>query len=174
VDHDLVIDFVNTAGLGPEREDLETPGALLAWLDGRGLEPGTRATRADLDEVRNVREALRDLLRAHNDCDCNVTAALATIDDAACRAQLGVRFLEDGRARIEPRNRGVRGALGRVLAEVSAAMADGTWERRKACRADDCKYAFYDTAKNQSRAWCSMRVCGNRAKVQQYRERHSA
>lgn len=169
----LVIDFVNTAGLDPEREDLATPGELLAWLDAHGLEPGARATRADLEEARRVREALRDLMRAHNDCDCDVTAALATIDDAACRAQLGVRFVTDGRTRIEPRNPGVRGAVGRILAEVSHAMADGTWERMKACRADDCKYAFYDAARNRSRAWCSMRVCGNRAKVQHYRERLS-
>jgi predicted RNA-binding Zn ribbon-like protein len=173
VKQNLVIDFVNTAGLDPEREDLATPGALLAWLDEHGLEPGARATRADLEEVRRVREALRDLMRAHNGCGGDVTAALATIDDAACRAHLGVRFVEDGRTRIEPRNPGIRGAVGRILAEVSQAIADGTWERMKACRADDCKHAFYDAAKNRSRAWCSMRVCGNRAKVQHYRERHS-
>jgi predicted RNA-binding Zn ribbon-like protein len=174
VKHDLVIDFVNTAELDPEGDELATPGALLLWLARHGLEPGGRATSADLAESRRVREALRALMRAHNGCDGDVPAALATIDEAACRAHLGVRFVEDGRARIEPRNPGVRGALGRILAEVSEAMADGTWERMKACRADDCKYAFYDTAKNRSRAWCSMRVCGNRAKVQHYRERHSA
>jgi predicted RNA-binding Zn ribbon-like protein len=53
-------------------------------------------------------------------------------------------------------------------------MADGTWERMKACRADDCRWAFLDTAKNRSRAWCSMQSCGNRAKVAAYRERHTA
>jgi predicted RNA-binding Zn ribbon-like protein len=64
--------------------------------------------------------------------------------------------------------------VGRILAEVSTGMADGTWERLKACRADDCKFAFLDTAKNRSRAWCSMQSCGNRAKVAAYRERHTA
>jgi predicted RNA-binding Zn ribbon-like protein len=68
----------------------------------------------------------------------------------------------------------VRGALGRILAEVFAGMADGTWERLKACRADGCRWAFLDTAKNRSRAWCSMQSCGNRAKVAAYRERHTA
>ena len=97
----------------------------------------------------------------------------AVIDDAACRAHLGVRFGGVG-TRIEPRNPGVRGALGRILCNVSDAMSDGSWERMKACRADDCKYAFYDTAKNKSRAWCSMQSCGNRAKVHAYRERQQA
>ena len=173
VNSDLVIDFVNTARYDPEREDLQTPAVLLAWLREHGLEPGERATTADLQEARRVREALREILLAHNDCEADVTAAMAVIDDAACRAHLGVRFA-DGAARIEPRNPGVRGALGRILGEVAAGMADGTWERVKACCADDCKYAYYDSAKNRSRAWCSMQSCGNRAKVHAYRERHQA
>jgi predicted RNA-binding Zn ribbon-like protein len=74
---------------------------------------------------------------------------------------------------LEPAAGGVRGAIGRILAEVLAAQADGTWDSVKACRADDCRWAFLDTTKNQSRAWCTMRSCGNRAKVQAYRERHA-
>jgi predicted RNA-binding Zn ribbon-like protein len=173
VNRDLVIDFVNTAGFGPDREDLATTADLVAWLDERGLDPGERATKTDLEEARNVREALRELMLGHNDCTCDDEKALAVIDDAACRAHLGVRFGGNG-ARIEPRNPGVRGALGRILCNVSDAMSDGSWERMKACRADDCKYAFYDTAKNKSRAWCSMQSCGNRAKVHAYRERQQA
>jgi predicted RNA-binding Zn ribbon-like protein len=93
------------------------------------------------------------------------------LDRAATRAGLSLRFV-DGQARVEPRAAGVRGAIGRILAEVEAGMADGTWERLKVCRADDCRWAFFDGAKNRSRAWCSMQSCGNRAKVQAYRERH--
>jgi predicted RNA-binding Zn ribbon-like protein len=173
VKSDLVIDFVNTAGFGPDREDLTTPAVLADWLAGRGLEPGARATKSDLDEARAVREAIRDLLLAHNEVETDVPRATAVLDAAAQRSGLGIRFA-DGTARAEPSAGGVRGALGRILAEVSAGMADGTWERMKACRADDCRFAFLDTAKNRSRAWCSMQSCGNRAKVAAYRERHTA
>jgi predicted RNA-binding Zn ribbon-like protein len=34
--------------------------------------------------------------------------------------------------------------------------------------------AFHDTSKNQSRQWCSMRVCGNRQKTRAYRRRQQA
>jgi predicted RNA-binding Zn ribbon-like protein len=173
VNSDLVIDFVNTAGWDPEREDLTTPQELADWLSGHELDPGARATKADLEEARAVREALRDLLSAHNEVEADVPRATAVIDAAAQRVGLGIRFA-DGRARAEPSAPGVRGALGRILAEVSVGMADGTWERMKACRADDCRWAFLDTAKNRSRAWCSMQSCGNRAKVAAYRDRHSA
>jgi predicted RNA-binding Zn ribbon-like protein len=52
---------------------------------------------------------------------------------------------------------------------VAAAAADGTWERAKACRADDCRWAFYDQSRNRSARWCDMAVCGNRTKVRAYR-----
>jgi predicted RNA-binding Zn ribbon-like protein len=173
VNSDLVVDFVNTAGFGPDREDLPTPGALAEWLSSRDLDPGARVTKGEWEEARAVREALRDLLSAHNEVAVDVPRATAVLDAAAQRSGLAIRFAE-GTARAEPSAPGVRGALGRILAEVSAGMADGTWERLKACRADDCRWAFLDTAKNRSRAWCSMQSCGNRAKVAAYRERHTA
>jgi predicted RNA-binding Zn ribbon-like protein len=173
VNSDLVIDFVNTAGFGPDRDDVPTPAALAAWLSAQELDPAPRATKADWEEALAVREALRDLLLAHNEVETDIARATAVLDEAAQHAGLGVRFA-DGAARIEPAAAGVRGAVGRILAEVSVGMADGTWERLKACRADDCKFAFLDTAKNRSRAWCSMQSCGNRAKVAAYRERHTA
>ena len=173
VNSDLVIDFVNTAGFGPDREDVPTPAALTEWLADQGLDPGPGPTKVDWEEALAVREALRDLLLAHNEVEADIGRATAVLDAAAQHAGLGIRFA-DGAARIEPAAAGVRGAVGRILAEVSAGMADGTWERLKACRADDCKFAFLDTAKNRSRAWCSMQSCGNRAKVAAYRERHTA
>src|SRR3954471_7067081 len=136
VNSNLVIDFVNTAGFGPDREDLSTPTAVAEWLSAHGLDPGARPTKADWEEARAVREALRDLLSAHNEVETDVPRATAVLDAAAQRSGLGVRFA-DGFARIEPSAKGVRGAVGRILAEVSAGMADGTWDRMKACRADD-------------------------------------
>ena len=59
-----------------------------------------------------------------------------------------------------------------MLAIVFRAMEDGTWARLKACREDTCQWAFYDRSKNRSATWCSMAVCGNRAKARTYRQRH--
>jgi len=174
VDSDLIIDFVNSLELDPHEEQLDSPRALVQWFAARGLvAPDARATKADLAEAVGVREALRDLMAAQNDLPADVEAATTVIDAAACHAGLGVRFAA-GSARLEPVAPGVRGALGRVLAEVSAGMADGTWSRMKACRAGGCRWVFLDTAKNHSRAWCSMQSCGNREKVRTYRERHPA
>jgi len=60
-----------------------------------------------------------------------------------------------------------------VLAAVGEAMSDGTWRRLKACRSDTCRFAFIDNARNQSRQWCSMQVCGNREKARAFRARRA-
>jgi predicted RNA-binding Zn ribbon-like protein len=169
---DLILDFVNTLDLRPYRESLDSPAALGEWLAGRGLlESGAEVTATDLEEAKRVREALRDLLSEQNEIKVDIERAGGELDDGICRADLALRFV-DCEMRLVPGVGGARGAIGRILAEVSSAMADGTWSRMKACRAEDCRWVFLDTAKNRSRAWCSMQSCGNRAKVAAYRERH--
>ena len=58
-----------------------------------------------------------------------------------------------------------------VVVPVAEAVRDRSWQRVKACRADDCRWAFYDRSRNRSGVWCDMAVCGNRAKVRAYRRR---
>jgi predicted RNA-binding Zn ribbon-like protein len=170
---ELVRVFVNTLEVDEAVDELSSPAALTEWLRARGLLQGKAATRADLANARRLREALRVLLLANNGVSVRKEAAV-TLNRAARRAGLGVRFEAEGTARVQPDARGVDGALGRLLAIVSAAMADGSWERLKACRAEDCRWAFYDRARNRSRHWCSMAVCGNRTKARTFRRRHAA
>ena len=51
------------------------------------------------------------------------------------------------------------------------ALVVGAWPRLKACRETTCRWAFYDASKNRSSIWCSMAVCGSRAKARTYRRR---
>jgi predicted RNA-binding Zn ribbon-like protein len=46
--------------------------------------------------------------------------------------------------------------------------------RIKECAADDCHWLFLDSSRNQSRRWCDMKACGNRAKARHYYHRHQA
>jgi predicted RNA-binding Zn ribbon-like protein len=173
--NDLILDFVNTLHKDPhgDEEELASPAALAAWLCGRGLLQGTRATAGELARARELREALRRLLLANNGIEFDAGAAWAVLDGAAQRGRVELRFA-DGAPALVPAAAGVSGALGRIVAGVHAAVADGSWVRLKACRAHDCEWAFVDTARNQSRAWCSMRACGNREKARAFRRRHTA
>jgi predicted RNA-binding Zn ribbon-like protein len=172
VNTELIQEFVNSRELRPAVEELGTPEDLSRWLGAHGLlEPGARVTNTDLAEATRVREALRDVLAAKVGLEVDGDAAKAEIDAAARRAGLELRF-DPTCPRVEPTVGGVRGAIGRILVEVYDEMVDGVWERMKACKAEDCRWAFLDTSKNKSRAWCSMESCGNRAKVNAYRQRH--
>jgi predicted RNA-binding Zn ribbon-like protein len=42
----------------------------------------------------------------------------------------------------------------------------------RTCENPACTLLFYDTSKSRRRRWCSMRICGNRAKAAQFYRRH--
>ena len=165
--------FVNSAELEEGTEELSSPDALSAWLEAHDLGSVGQATAADLRRAIELREALRELLLGqHGDYEPHPDAA-PTLDAAARRARLEVRFGEDGTAAVTPAAGGVDAALGRLLTIVADAQADGTWARMKACPWETCRWAFYDHSKNRSGVWCDMSVCGNRAKARAYRRRQA-
>ena len=172
---ELVRAFVNSADLEQGTEQLDTGAALARWLVEYELAaPGLRASSAELTRAVALREALREILLAHNLGEPTPAAACQTLDAMARRARLRLRFGAADAAALEPQAEGVDGALGRLLAIVHGSIAQGTWKRLKACREGRCEWAFYDHTKNRSGAWCTMEVCGNRAKARAYRERRAA
>ena len=165
----LIEDFVNTVDKETGEEELGTPEALTAWLSARGLSEAT-FSHDDLARAAALREDLRALLLANNgeELDPAVPQALSA---AADRARLTVALDADGRASVTPTAGGIDRVAGQLLAIIAHAQAEGTWDRLKACPWHTCQVAFYDHSRNQSRTWCSMAVCGNRAKAQAYRRR---
>jgi predicted RNA-binding Zn ribbon-like protein len=162
---------VNTRDLETGEDALAAPADLVAWLRAGGLVAGqVRATPADLERAVTLRESLRALLLVNNG-GAPDRAAVGVVDGAAKRAGVGLRFRGAGNARLEPAATGVDAGLGCLLGIVAASMADRTWSRLKVCRAEECQWAYYDRARNRSRAWCSMAVCGNRTKARAYRAR---
>jgi predicted RNA-binding Zn ribbon-like protein len=162
--------FVNTVDRehGPDLLD-DGPG-FAEWLD-RNLLPADGA-ETGLATAREVREALRALLRANNG-EPDDPRARAVLDAAARRARLEPTFPPDGAALVSQAD-GVDAAIGRILAAAFAAMLDGSWTRLKACPAELCGWAFYDRSTNASATWCSMSVCGGRAKAGAYYRRRRA
>jgi predicted RNA-binding Zn ribbon-like protein len=162
----LVCDFVNTLDLEEGADELADAAGLGRWLRARGLWSG-RPSTDDAAFAREAREALRELMRANNDCDADREQATAVLDAVARRAGITVRFDRGSVRLVAP-----TGGIGAVVAAAGQAMADGSWRRLKACRSDSCRWGFVDGARNRSRQWCSMRVCGNREKARTYRRRH--
>ena len=169
----LVQMLVNTVDREHGPDLFEDVAGLTDWLAARGLlDPGAgRAgvTAADLEPARELREALRSLMHANNGAPED-PGARAALDAAAAAAELRPTFPGEG-PELVPGRGGVEGALGRVVAATFAAMLDGSWARMKACPNDVCGWAFYDRSSNASATWCSMAVCGGRAKAGAYYRR---
>jgi predicted RNA-binding Zn ribbon-like protein len=181
---DLVVDFVNTRDLDRGTDELATPAQLAAWLRERGLLPaGIVLGAGQLGEAIELREALRLALLEHNGSSgsrrpehggASGSRGAEPLERAAEQGRLSVRFGEEGTVRLQARADGFPGALAQLLVPVAQAALDGTWERVKACAADDCQWAFYDHSRNRAGRWCDMAVCGNRTKVRAYRSKRRA
>jgi len=168
---ELVRGFVNTIDVEAGTEKLTSPELLRDWLVERDLLARKQpVSAADLRKAIELREALRSLL-AHNNGDPLEPPALEALNRAAARAKLAPRFGAGATPELTPEAAGTDAALGRIVAIVYRSMADASWERLKVCRAHTCAWAFYDWSKNHSGAWCTMTICGNRAKVRSYRRR---
>ena len=170
----LVQAFVNTNDIEAAGDQLRGPQELGAWLRRRRV-PGAdgQVSEAHWRRAIDVREGLRALAAANNEVTVGA-AAVDRLDDAVADLGLVPRLDVGSRWRLEPRASGVDGFLERVLAITVAAMADGTWERVKACQADSCRWLFYDHSRNRSSTWCTMAICGARAKARAYRARNRA
>jgi predicted RNA-binding Zn ribbon-like protein len=148
-----------------------TPSGLREWLRAREL-IGARARvgRRELAQALDVREALRDLARAGGERDVPA-AALRQLNQAAAGAAVEVRFAGGGPDFVLHAGGDVAAALGLVLAFAGRAMIDGGFSRLKVCPGEDCGWAFYDHSRNQTGRWCSMSVCGGRAKARAHYRR---
>jgi predicted RNA-binding Zn ribbon-like protein len=168
---EFVREFVNTRDIEERTDELEDATAASEWLRSKGLSDGHEALgEEDRERLVAVREALRAMLLANNAAEPQTSAALDVLNEGSEEASLSLRFEPQG-AELVSAGGGVNAALAELLAIVHASMRDGTWERLKACPAEDCHWAFYDRSRNRSATWCKMGACGNRSKARAFRAR---
>ncbi len=168
----LIRDFVNTLDVETGEEGLADSASLAEWLAERDMPADEPLGEADVERARRLRESLRGLLLVNNGAPLE-DDVLAELRGAAAECRLRFEIDDTGRAVAAPAGAGVDRLAAQLLAGVARAQVEGTWERLKACPDENCEWAFYDASRNRSRTWCSMEVCGNRAKTRSYRARRS-
>ncbi|MFC8348051.1 CGNR zinc finger domain-containing protein [Streptomyces sp. NPDC057280] len=152
----LVESLVNTL-------DIESGADALDTADGRerfGL------TEAQVPGARELRESLRAALLAHAGHPAH--APVTPLGELLASAPLRVTVdPADGSAALVSADEGRLHS--RIAEAVAAALIAGTWLRLKACESDTCHWAYYDRSPAGRGRWCSMQVCGARAKMRRYR-----
>jgi hypothetical protein len=150
-DVERLVDFLNTLDVETGEEDFDDDASCAAWFRDRGLSD----EGLGIDQVRSV----RGVLRAAADGEASPAEALAEVPLHGDVVD-GVPTLTSAHP------------LGPLVATAVRLAYEGRWDRLKLCDMHTCRYAFYDESRNRSGRWCSMRVCGNRAKTRAFRERN--
>jgi predicted RNA-binding Zn ribbon-like protein len=75
------------------------------------------------------------------------------------------------RLRPQRRWRTPEAVLAPLAEEMAKAICYVDFEFVKPCQGKTCTLLFYDQTRRRDRRWCSMAMCGNRAKQEAYRER---
>jgi predicted RNA-binding Zn ribbon-like protein len=177
---ELLKDYYDLARFG-EESGLFTPGQR-AYLDERvRLMPGD-AEKAML-RARELREALHDIFWALMQTNQKLAPkpAMDTLNanlrDAALHSQLVQpemvqREAAQRESRCELRFDDLTSSFNAILWPIARAAADllasSNLELVRACSSPTCEWFFLDTSKNHHRRWCSMKQCGNRAKVRRF------
>jgi predicted RNA-binding Zn ribbon-like protein len=164
--------MVNTLNAESGRDLLGTAAEAVRWLTTARLMPaGSRLTGAQHAALVELREATRQVLSGHIDRRRDPEAASRlTMALACCRLVLAVD--PAGSARLVSADQDPFGrVIGVVAVAIAEAAATGTWDRLKCCPGQRCGWAFYDRSASSRSRWCSMQVCGARAKMRAYRGR---
>ncbi|MGA9768916.1 MAG: ABATE domain-containing protein [Blastocatellia bacterium] len=71
----------------------------------------------------------------------------------------------------DDRSESLESLLWPVAQSAAELLTSGELSRIKQCGGDQCGWMFFDTSRNRSRQWCSMKDCGNLSKVRRFRQR---
>jgi predicted RNA-binding Zn ribbon-like protein len=196
-DH-LALDFLNTTGV-PWGERIEWLGGgsdLVDWLEQAGALPPEIAHRFQTEndafgmldivaeQARGLREWWRGFVERHQSKPLTARALvelqplnqllardeLHHVVDAAGSAQAGTHG-HALRRRQERRWTTPERLLQPIADAISDLVCEANFGLVRICEGPACTFAFYDRTKSHARRWCSMAICGNRAKAAAHRAR---
>lgn len=190
------LDFVNSVATPVDTpvDWIEDGEGLLSWLDQARLVPGdvlrsirARALPGDFDQVaaqaRQLREWFRAFVYRHKGRRLNLSD-ISELDPLNGLLERDERFsrivlrpdtaapsleLEEMRSWRSPES--LLMPIGLALARLVVAE---DFSNVKACEGPACTLLFADHTRGRARRWCSMAICGNRAKQAAHRQRLKA
>ena len=179
---DLALDFINTSfGVGPShRECLGSDESVLQWLQRTG---SITAATGEMPRGRSgtlvkaaieLRETARDLVacrKAERVGNPAVLNRFLALDQS--RKELEWRHGRRPTLRVQRHLPTVEAVLVPVANAVATLLTEGDFQLVRTCESSDCTLWFYDRTKAHHRRWCSMALCGNRAKVASFRARQA-
>ncbi|MFJ5551275.1 CGNR zinc finger domain-containing protein [Streptomyces sp. NPDC093225] len=175
----LALDLVNTRVLDGTVDLLGTPEALADWLTAQAGRlaavpgPVPEVGAPELAAVHAVRDTAARLIAPARAGQAPPPDALHRLNGhlAAAPAHRELGWGEDGFTAGVRRPAPLADRLAAELAEaVADLLTDPRLDRVRQCEGHDCVLLFLPA--HPRRRWCVPSVCGNRARVARYYERH--
>ncbi|ACC75491.1 ABATE domain-containing protein [Paraburkholderia phymatum] len=187
------LDFLNSvATLVDEPVDSIVDGeGLLRWLSQAGMVPPgalagirERSTPEQLDAIAAQARGLREWFRGYVKARKGRALAASDLRDLAPLNQLLARDVQHreivaggpGDAgvfllRATRRWESAESLLMPIAEALAKLVCEEDFTHVKACEGPKCTLLFADHTRGHARRWCSMAICGNRAKVAAHRAR---
>lgn len=167
----LAAELVNTHHPWSDHEHLAQCGDLAEFL--LEMDRPSRVVQRDLDEVREVRERLREVFAAPDQ-----EAAVRILNRILAEARAVPHLVEENgafRLHYGVPERPIAHRLAATAAlELAEIIEEDGFERLGICEASDCRDVFVDRSRNRSKRYCSPAVCGNRESVRAHRARQKS
>lgn len=170
------LDFINTQAWAENgtHDFWQSDDDVKNWLQQSGLavvpEVFTATPGALLAEARKLRGLVLQLVeekkRGH-------TPSLEQLNEYLAQAQSHLQISTGDEGALQIRrlyqlDTPLR-ALAPVAEQAAELLAQGQFDYVRQCEHPECTLWFYDRTKAHRRRWCSMALCGNRAKVARFR-----
>ncbi|MER6994968.1 CGNR zinc finger domain-containing protein [Streptomyces sp. NPDC000410] len=158
------LDLLNTRWIedGEHKDLLTSVDGLRIWLRSSGLGDRFAADAPTLEKTRIARDALGAAVDGRGDAAATARAD-AVLDHGRIRAMLTTEGPGE-RAEFADPAWGPGWTAVRDYLDLLRTAPD----RIRACAHEACVLHFFDTSRNGTRRWCSMAVCGNRAKASRH------
>jgi predicted RNA-binding Zn ribbon-like protein len=168
----LGLDFLNSVATPVDTpvDWLDSGDGLLKWLAQAKLVPANaldelkaRVMPGELDEVAEQARALRDWFRGFVRKHMGRPLTRKALKELEPLNRLELRVMRRWRA---PES--LLLPIGEILARF---VCEEDFANVKACEGHSCTLMFADHTRRRARKWCSMAICGNRAKQAAHRNR---
>ncbi len=173
---DAALDFINTLAMTDKtpQDFWQRDEDVQQWLRHAGWQVSTVGNPGELlAEARKLRALIRKLVEEKKH---GQTPTVGELNGwlAQAHSHLQLTHDESGALQLQRVYRcdTVQQALAPVAERAATLLAEGQFDYIRQCEHPDCILWFYDKTKAHRRRWCSMALCGNRAKVARFRAKH--
>ncbi len=177
--NNLALDYANTIVMrNGERFDLlEKSDDLQEWLKQAGMLISGTIDETIFKTAISLRSAIRNSIHSVTDKIPFASEDIKIINTALKnKDHQTVLAIKDKTLYLEQETKAKTplSALAEIALQAAEILTDGTHERIKSCSNEECILMFHDTSKSGRRRWCSMEICGNRAKASKHYHTHKS